>query len=169
MRRFSEPKPSLYGMWRREGDAGWTLLEVIAVLTIIGVVAAIVAPNMQAAIESFLARQIAHGVSDTLYDLRALAVASGSVVELHGGSQDVRVFVAGREVTGFAPARVMQVGRHRVVVGDRTGGGTGWVVSFYPDGRVSPTQIEVVVQEQPRWVVQASDNGAIQLRGWTGR
>lgn len=150
-------------------DAGWTLLEVIAVLVIIGVAVVSVAPRMQSAIESFFARQVARDVSDAFYDLRAVAAVSGRVVELHGGPEDIRVTVDGREIPDLMPDWVTSVDGGRLAVKDRLAGDAGWSITFHPDGRVSPAEIVVVMRDRPRFFVRVAEDGIVQLVKEAGR
>lgn len=138
-------------------------------LAIIGVAAVIVAPRMQTAVESFLARQVAHGVSDTFYDLRAMAAMSGHVVNLQRGPKGIRVIVDRREAPNLTPTWATTIDEVQLTLLDSPHDQTGWSVAFHPDGRVSPVEIVIAMRGRPRFFVHVSENGVVEVFGEAGR
>jgi prepilin-type N-terminal cleavage/methylation domain-containing protein len=74
------------------GRRGFTLVELIAAITIVAILAAVSLPRLTAASPSFAARGFADGVAAALRQARAVAFASGCDVQFTVDANGYRAF-----------------------------------------------------------------------------
>lgn len=69
-------------MPHRHPSAGYSLLELLSVLVLLGLLSALAVPSLQAAVQRIRVRGVLHRVGADLYRARALAARSGREVVL---------------------------------------------------------------------------------------
>jgi len=126
---------------RRDGAAGFTLLEIIIVLVIIAMAATLVAPAVDAGFRAREVRSAVRGLAATMRSLQSDAVRKGVVQRLTVDPVQNAIQVQEREVQPLGDV---------AVIGELKGGelvaGGAVRVMFYPNG--STTGIDVVVAER---------------------
>jgi Tfp pilus assembly protein FimT len=132
------------------------LVELVVVLAVLGVIAAVVAPNLAAALDRLSSPDPPHQLAAVLQAARSEAARTATIVCLEpiltGGRGTLRLAVT-RDLSGTAQIP-------GVVVPTRVdAGAAGSRICFYPTGLASPAGWSLIVQ---------SDTFAIRVDPWNG-
>jgi general secretion pathway protein H len=136
---------TLEGAQRRRGQAGFTFLELMIVLSIIAVAATLVAPAIESGIRAREVRSAVRGVAATLRTMKSDAVISGHVQHLiiDPRANELRVedradsytLGSGTQITSVHGGELDPSGVVRV--------------NFYPNGSTSGVEVLVDDREAP--------------------
>lgn len=120
--------------------AGFTLLELLLVLAILGMAAAITVPSVSGTMETARFRQGAAEVRATLALARALAASSGKIREVRFDPQKGEYGIAGHGGVRRLPEGI------RLLSVERWGAaaeGDGASLRFFPDGSADEAKVVV--------------------------
>jgi general secretion pathway protein H len=123
------------GQLRSRRTAGFTLVEILIVLTIVALTAAIVAPNLGAAFGFGQLRGEARAVVSGLREARAQAMTGGQRVDFQLQGTEWRVGEARRKI---ASSVVISLD-----VPPAGAGPDGSFIRFFPDGRSTGGQVHL--------------------------
>lgn len=141
---FSSPV-SLECAQRRRGEAGFTFLELMIVISIIAVAATLVAPAIESGIRAREVRSSVRGVAATLRTMQSDAVISGHVQHLIIDPRANELRVEER-----ADSYTLGSGTQMTTVHGGEMDPSGVVrVNFYPNGSTSGVQVVVDDRDAP--------------------
>lgn len=122
-----------------QDEAGFTLLELLIVLAIVGVVLAIAVPGLRSHAVTSGAVQSARLVVTDLADARRRAIFSNRRVDLF-----VDVVTQSVRIAADEPRQLIGIDRLSVVTTASLGAGAeGGIIRFFPDGSSAGGEIEI--------------------------
>ena len=151
---------------RLRSALGFTLLEVMIVLTVLGIVASVVIPSIASRQEPFAAAEQARRIHTEVSRLRAKAIAEQReyTLAVAESGASVRVRHVGDGETVIDRDETMAEGATATLNGSTSG-----TITFYPNGRVSETgvleiedgsrvhTVRILASGMTRWEVLAVD------------
>ncbi len=120
-----------------QGEGGYTLLELLVVVGLIGIVAALVAANAPSGSGVVKARAAARDIASELRLARGLAIEQNRELDVVLAADGTALTVPGRRGAEMPRGFVASM---RPTVG---GVPTGSFIRFYPDGSASGARIEI--------------------------
>jgi general secretion pathway protein H len=137
-------RSSIRGLRR---SAGFTLLEILAVLALIGLISALLIGNSTALLKAFSSDDVESTALSAIASARHSAVLTGRVLELRGDEQNRLLdwqtgtaALAGPGDVHFLPAVMTSA----MLVGGSAVEAPIARVRFYPDGTCDPFRLEIV-------------------------
>lgn len=134
---------------RRESSPGFTLMELLVVLAILGLALALAVPSLGRALPGFELQTNARAVVGALREARALAIGSNREVTLQIDVRQRTLQVGQGTGIKLDPQLGISVRTARSELrGDGIGG-----ISFFPDGTSTGGQVTLALEERKRHVV----------------
>ena len=140
-------RSSIRGLHRSAGEGGFTLLEILVVLALIGLISALLIGSSDALLKSIGRDDIENTALSAIAAARHSAVLTGRPLELHS-DEATRVIDWGEgsaPLTGEGSVRLLPVVRtSAMVIGGQAVEAPLARVRFYADGTCDPFRLEIV-------------------------